>query len=241
MDRRSERGGISRTVRSGRPLAQALGGAALVASLFFAAVGTAVAAVPSIRVLPPQPEPGQRVTVQGQGFCPSPCSPVRIVVDGSVAASDVQVKADGTFDTSVGLTPVAGTSTLVASQTETSGKTRQATAIVQIVAADQSPTPDATPTKEPPPSATATATLPTPTTSASTAPSASPTGTISSPSPGSVPPASTTAGPSAPPVSPGSGTGEGGPPWPAILAILALAAIGIAVAVLARRRSVGKS
>jgi hypothetical protein len=108
--------------------------------------GLAAAGSPEIHVTPAQPTPGERVTVQGSGFCPAPCSPVSVSVDGSVAASGVTVAPDGTFEVMVGLTPVAGDSTISASQTDASGTVREATTSVHIVASDQAgPTPSAQP------------------------------------------------------------------------------------------------
>jgi hypothetical protein len=103
-------------------------------------------AAPEIHVTPVQPTPGERVTVQGSGFCPSPCSAVSVSVDGSVAASGVTVSADGIFEVMVGLTPVAGDSTISASQTDAGGAVREATVSVHVVASDQAgPTPSAEP------------------------------------------------------------------------------------------------
>jgi hypothetical protein len=106
----------------------------------------AIGASAQIQITPAQPVPGERVTVHGSGFCPAPCSPVTVSVDDSVAASGVIVGTDGTFEVTVGLTPVAGDSTISASQTETSGALREALATVHIVASDQTgPTPSAPP------------------------------------------------------------------------------------------------
>jgi hypothetical protein len=108
------------------------------------------AAAPEIQISPAQPTPGQQVTVRGSGFCSTPCSPVTVSVDGSVAAGGIAVAAGGTFEVTVGMTPVAGTSTIVASQTDASGAVRQATATVQVVASDQTgPTPSAPPSAPP--------------------------------------------------------------------------------------------
>lgn len=106
----------------------------------------AVGGSPEIHVTPAQPTPGERVTVHGSGFCPAPCSPVTVSVDGSVAASGVTVAPDGTLEVEVGLTPVAGDSTITASQTDAGGATREATTSVHVVASDQAgPTPTAPP------------------------------------------------------------------------------------------------
>lgn len=96
----------------------------------------AIGATAQIQVSPAQPVPGERVTVRGTGFCPAPCSLVTVMVDGSVAAGNVAIAADGTFEVAVGLTPVAGTSTIVASQTDDSGAVREASAVVRVVASD---------------------------------------------------------------------------------------------------------
>lgn len=110
----------------------------------------AIGASAQIQVTPAQPVPGERVTVHGSGFCPAPCSPVTVSVDDSVAASGVMVGTDGTFEATVGLTPVAGDSKIDASQTETSGAVREAIATVHVVASDQAgPTPSAPPTAVP--------------------------------------------------------------------------------------------
>lgn len=108
---------------------------------------------PAISILPTQPVPGQRVSVRGVGFCPEPCSPITVSVDGAVAASAV-VSADGTFIVEVGLTPVSGTSTVTASQTTSTGQTSEATAVVHVVASDQTAAPATLPPS--PPSTTVT-------------------------------------------------------------------------------------
>jgi len=135
--------------------------AAIVATIVLVAlVGppVAIGATPEIHVTPAQPTPGERVTITGSGFCPGPCSPVSVSVDGSVAATGVAVAPDGTFEVMVGLTPVAGDSTISASQTDGGGAVREATAIVHVVASDPAgPTPTApltatVPPATPPPS-----------------------------------------------------------------------------------------
>ena len=127
-------------------LAAMVGTIALVALL---GPPAAIASSAQISVTPVQPIPGERVTVRGSGFCPAPCSAVTVKVDGSVAAGGVAVAPDGTFKVAVGLTPVAGNSTIVASQTDGSGAVRDATAIVHVVPNDQTG-----PTPTPPPAGT---------------------------------------------------------------------------------------
>ena len=95
------------------------------------------AASPVIRVMPARPTPGEHLTVRGSDFCGPPCSQVTVAVDGAVAAGGVAVTTDGTFEVVVGLTPASGTSTVTATQTDARGARREAMAIVQVVASDQ--------------------------------------------------------------------------------------------------------
>jgi hypothetical protein len=132
---------------NGRRVATVIATMALVAMV---GMPDAIGASAQIQITPAQPVPGERVTVHGSGFCPAPCSPVTVSVDDSVAASGVLVGADGTFEATVGLTPVAGDSTIRATQTDTSGAVREAVATVHVVASDQTgPTPSAPPTTIP--------------------------------------------------------------------------------------------
>jgi hypothetical protein len=131
------------------------GGAGRLGAAFVIAVGASLvmgratlAAGPQISVLPLQPVPGQRVSVRGAGFCPEPCSTVTVSVDGAVVAQGLAVGADGSFEVDVALTPVSGTSTVVASQTTAGQELNEATTIVRVVASDQSAPPAAS--REPP-------------------------------------------------------------------------------------------
>ena len=216
-------------------LAAMVGTIALVALL---GPPAAIASSAQISVTPVQPIPGERVTVRGSGFCPAPCSAVTVKVDGSVAAGGVAVAPDGTFKVAVGLTPVAGNSTIVASQTDGSGAVRDATAIVHVVPNDQTgPTPTPPPAGTPhpptasPPRPTASPPRPTtdttpPTASATVAPSASST---VAPSPSaSVSPSPDVALLSSPTSSSGS---SDGPPWAviALIGVIAVVAGGTAI------------
>ena len=104
----------------------------------------ALGAGPEISIVPSQPEPGERVTVRGAGFCAAPCWPVRIAVDGAIVAGAVAVAADGAFTVLIALTPVSGTTTIVASQPDSAGRMQQATAVVRVVAADRTSGPPST-------------------------------------------------------------------------------------------------
>lgn len=191
---------------------------------------------PQISVVPSQPVPGQRVSVRGSGFCPAPCSPVTVTVDGSVAMGNVAVGDNGTFSVEVALTPVAGTSTIVASQTEGGGGSREATAIVRVVASDQTQGP-------PPPAATAppTSTIPPMETESSPPATSSPTNSpLVSPSPtaseSESPSLSGPPGPTASsdaPMSPSGGIGSSG----VVVALLAIAAALATAAAWLKRRA----
>ena len=218
---------------------------------FVAATPRATAAAgPQISVIPSQPSPGERVTVRGSGFCRSGCTPVKVSVDGSVVASNVAVAGDGTFTVSTNLTPVAGTSKVVASQTDNNGAVRMATAIVHIVASDQTPGPVPTPTPRPTVTVRPTAT-PTPTVPAgsSVGPSAAnrrrqvrtldrrraarPRAPSPRPRPRRQRPGR------ASPLGARNPSGDG--PGPALAVIVALAAIGVGALLLARRhRMIGQ-
>ena len=116
----------------------------LAAGILVASASPAAASGPRIAVTPSQPVPGQQVTIRGAGFCAAPCSPISVTVDGSVAAGNVLVATDGTFDVQVTLAPVAGTTTVAVSQTDAGGTARAAMASIRVVAADQAVEPQQT-------------------------------------------------------------------------------------------------
>ena len=236
IQRRIKRGAAVQPTGLRRPLAIALGATVLIGGLIMAIPAGVAGASPQISIIPNQPVPGQRVTVRGSGFCGAPCTPVKITVDGSLAAGAVPVAPDGTFSVDVGLTPVSGNSTIVASQMEANGAVREASAVVRIVAADQTPGPVATPTPEPP---APTGSTPPPASVASIAPSAPTTSVGPSPSPAesgsaTVAPPATSGSPSTL-VQPASDQGQG-LPWTIIAVVLALIAVALGAALVAVRR-----
>ncbi len=131
-----------------------------------------------------------------------------------------------------------GTSTIVASQTDAGGRSRSATAIVHVVAADQSgPTPTVPPDTSPPGPP---ASQPTPSASPSGSPSVAPSPSPSA-SPSGSPDAASSPSPSAAEaVSPtASGSDGGGTPSWALVALAGAIAVAAAggVAWLWRRRA----
>jgi hypothetical protein len=149
---------------------------ALCVVLTMATLGRAAAnaAGPHLGVSP-NPTTDRQVTAFGSDFCGAPgCSPVTIVIDDRVVASDIQVGSNGTFQTVVTTPGVAGEYVVTASQKDAEGKTISAQAPLTVMAIDQieptvsPPTPvpspqgtppaqATTPTASPPAEATATA------------------------------------------------------------------------------------
>lgn len=123
-------------------------GAILLAGLTsFAAWG---ATPPSLRVIPNPTPTGQHPTAYGSGFCSAGCSAVRITAGGEQIADGIPVGADGTFAHQFTVTLSPGQYLVVASQTDATGATLQATTGMTVVPNDATaptqpaPTPAAT-------------------------------------------------------------------------------------------------
>ena len=91
------------------------------------------------------------VTAFGSHFCAAPtCSTVTITVDGRLAAADVPVAADGTFEIPVAITKTAGNYTVTASQVATDGSPLTASAGLVVPAQDFAEPTIVPPTTAPP-------------------------------------------------------------------------------------------
>lgn len=117
-------------------------------------VPAAAGAEPSIRLIPRPATTGQPVNLIGVDFCGGAgCSPVTVRVDQRVAATDVAVQGDGTFNIALHVSEPEGEYTVSASQSGPAGPIGATTTM--IVATIDYPGGATTGAPAPPPSTTA--------------------------------------------------------------------------------------
>ena len=163
----------------------------LTAALFFwACWGPSLASASSAQVpvleLEPNPVFGDQVTATGKNFCGDPgCSAVTVTIEERVAATDVPVSPQGTFEVTLAVIEPAGMYLVTAEQTSATGIRLIAEASLSVPTRDNQVSPPVT-TPSPTPASSTTApteTLPgtpppgsvtTPTTSATSPASPSP-------------------------------------------------------------------
>jgi hypothetical protein len=217
--------------------------AVLTVGLAFAA--PAAAATPHLTLSPASGPAGTTVVARGTGFCPSPCTAVEIDFSTLVVAPAVKVSANGTFRATFNVPDgtVPGVNNVAATQNDSTGTTRQATANFAIRPSQPPPNVTTSPTTAKPtnshPVTKTTSTTPgSPTTRSNGTPSTSaprtePTSTTHHD--GTTSSSTTTLNKSAT-NAPGE-TGSGSPgalPW--ILALIVVAALGGGAWYFVRRR-----
>lgn len=181
----------------------------------------ASAATPSLSDDPTSGPPGTAFTVTGTGFCPSAtagCTTVTIQLNGTVIRRDVQVGADGSFQTQLGAGGGTGSVLILATQ---NNDAIQARTFFTVTPGASPPPQQTTPLPATPPAST-----PKPSTGPPVSPAAPNTAT---PSAASATPVMATG-------SRGSGGSGGSPPTLVIVVLVAAAVAALALAVYAVRR-----